>query len=244
MGTDHVTLNDTLEDLFGLSFRALTTVKTLFVRPSDYYAAAMVKDWGGRFTPSMRMWLSLFALLSLLQFIWLRTDGPLVTATAASISEAGIVLPIGMTVDQLSQRIYVAGYSAYPVLALIALTLGGMLFPFWGENHTKGTKIRSTFATLIPSTIVSVSILVLTVTLSTSQIIMFVWIPWLIDGLFDFTTAARGAFPESKTITRLLRALALAIWLGVINFGASIAAQVFGLAFLQIQTGVPLLFGG
>ncbi len=150
---NQITLDDVLEDLFGLSFRAIATVRTLFDRPAEYYAAAREKDWGGRFTPSMRMWLSLFALLSFLQFIWLRADSPLIANTAADITAAGLALPEGMTADELGQKVYVTAYAAYPLLALIALTLGGMFYPFWGKGHTAGTRVRSMFATVIPCSI-------------------------------------------------------------------------------------------
>ncbi|MEM9897831.1 MAG: hypothetical protein AAF742_00460, partial [Pseudomonadota bacterium] len=203
-----------------------------------------------------RMWLSLFALLSLLQFIWLREDSPVVIATATSItqasSEAGFVLPAGMTANQLSQQVYQTIYAIYPALALTALTLGGALFPFWGTNHTAATRIRSTFATLIPGALVSVLLLVFVVAVSPDQFLnlafrsplMVALISPFIELFFNFITAARGAFLASNAIVRIGRAIALAFWLGLINLGTSLAAQLVGSAIVDIQTGVPLFFRG
>ncbi|MEM9168135.1 MAG: hypothetical protein AAGC56_00650 [Pseudomonadota bacterium] len=244
MRQDEVTLNDAVEDLFGLSFRAIATVRALIVRPAEYYAAARVKDWEGRFTPSMRMWLSLFALLSLLQFIWLGPDSPMVAATATSVDDAGLDLPAGMTAEQLSEKIYVTVYAAFPVVALCGLTLGGLLFPFWGKGQTAGTRLRSTFATVIPSTFMSVALTTLTVVLSRDQLGPLPLAALFIAALLDFVTAARGAFPGSHAFLRVLRALVLAAWIGGINFAVSIASQFAGFAVVTVQTGVPLVFRG
>lgn len=252
MQRQNVTLNDTLEDLFGLSFRALSTLKTVFVRPTEYYVAAMSKDWSGRFTPSIRLWLSIFALLSLLQFIWLRDDSPLVLATASSISEGGIPLPTEMTADQLSQQIYVTIYTVYPFLALIAFVIGGAIFPFWGVNHTAATRIRLTFVTLIPGAVVSLLSLILVISFLPDQLLYlaasFPLILALItpatEWLFTFTTSARGAFPDSTIAFRVLRALALASWLGVVNLAATSVSQFVASLVVQFQTGVPLVFDG
>ncbi|MEL6371515.1 MAG: hypothetical protein AAFR03_12455 [Pseudomonadota bacterium] len=241
---NQISLDDVLEDLFGLSFRAIATLITLFNRPADYYAAVFEKDWGGRFTPSMRMWLSLFALLSFLQFIWLRTDSPLVANIASDIVDSGFDLPIGMTADELGQKVYVTAYTAYPVFALIGLTLGGMLYPFWGTGHTSATRVRSTFATLIPSSIAMLLLLILTIRLSPDQMVTFILLAPVISGLFDFTTSVRGAFPSSGIVIRIFRAFGLAGWVFLLTTGCSVLSGVFALAIVDIQTGVPLIFRG
>ncbi|MEL6362658.1 MAG: hypothetical protein AAFR21_16390 [Pseudomonadota bacterium] len=236
-----ITFDDVLEDLFGLSVRAIKTVTTLFNRPADYYAAAHDKYWEGRFTPSMRMWLSLFALLSFLQFIWLNADSPLVAFTAAQITESGQALPPDMSADELSQGVYAAAYTAFPVLALIALTLGGMVFPFWGKGHSPATRIRSTFITVIPSSIASLILVILTTRLAPDQISTdYSLLGAGIAFIFDFSTSSRGAFSASKWVIRILRALALAIWLGTLTILVSILSSYAGLAIVSLQTGVWL----
>lgn len=124
-----VVLDDLVQDLFGLSARAASSIVTLYRRPEIYYTAARDKDWEARFTPFIRLWLSIFALLTFLQFIWLREDSPLVTATAAQLTQASITLPDGITVAELSQQVHTTGYAAFPILALL-LTFGGLVFPF------------------------------------------------------------------------------------------------------------------
>ena len=52
-------LNDMAEDLFGLSLRGLATIRDSFLRPADLFSAARTPDWQGRYTPSVRLVISL-----------------------------------------------------------------------------------------------------------------------------------------------------------------------------------------
>jgi hypothetical protein len=236
-----IALDDLFEDLFGLSFRAGRSIYTAFRRPADYYAAARDRTWQDRFTPSVRLWLSLFAVLSFLQFIWLRTDSALVALTASQITEAGLAPPEGMSVDELSQKVYATAYAAYPLLALVLLTVGGLLFPFWGRGHDPGTRVRSIFVTVVPSAVAALVILVLTTWFTPGGMSNFAILATLIAILFDFATASRGAFPDSSRAGRIVRALALALWIAILNLLLSAGSSLVALTIVTIQTGVPLI---
>jgi hypothetical protein len=236
-----VVLDDLVQDLFGLSARAVSSIVTLYRRPEIYYAAARDKDWEGRFTPSIRLWLSIFALLTFLQFIWLREDSPLVAATAAQLTQADLALPDGMTVAELSQEVYTTGYAAFPILALLLLTFGGLVFPFWGKGYRAAMRVRYTFATIIPSAIATLLVLIIASRLTADQMAVFPLIGFLIAFCYDSWTAARGAFPESRLAMRIVRALGLAIWLGLFTFLASGLSGLVALVIITLRTGVPLI---
>jgi hypothetical protein len=236
-----VVLDDLVQDLFGLSARAVGSIVTLHRRPEIYYTAARDKDWEGRFTPSIRLWLSIFALLTFLQFIWLRDDSPLVAATAAQITQANLALPDGMTVAELSQRVHTTGYAAFPILALLLITIGGLIFPFWGKGYSAAVRVRYTFATKIPSAIATVLVLIAASRLPVDQMAVFTPISFLIAFCYDSWTAARGAFLKSSLTIRIVRALSLALWLGLFTFLASGLSGLVALVIITLQTGVPLI---
>ena len=62
--------DDLLDDIFGLNFRALSTVKDILLRPKGYFEAAKKPGWEDRYTPSFRLVLGLFAILALFKIIF------------------------------------------------------------------------------------------------------------------------------------------------------------------------------
>ena len=91
------------EDLFGLNVRGLRSVRTLWARPKRYFAAARSLDWNGTYTPSIRLYLSFFALYSLLKVWWIGGNAGMVGAYAAGFAEAGVVVPPGKTMDDIGK---------------------------------------------------------------------------------------------------------------------------------------------
>lgn len=52
---DGLGVDDLVEDIFGLNWRGLKTIWTLFTRPALYFEAAKTPKWQDRYTPSFRV---------------------------------------------------------------------------------------------------------------------------------------------------------------------------------------------
>lgn len=62
-------LDNTLEDAFGVNFRALRTLKDLLVRPSVVFASYAAND-RVTYTPSIRLFVGLIAVQVFVSFLW------------------------------------------------------------------------------------------------------------------------------------------------------------------------------
>ena len=102
-------------------------------------------------------------------------------------------------------------------------------------------RVRYTYATKIPSAIATVLVLIIASRLTADQMAVFPLIGFLIAFVYDSWTAARGAFLESSLAMRIVRALSLAIWLGLLTFLASGLSGLVALVIITLQTGVPLI---
>ncbi|WP_300555614.1 hypothetical protein [Maricaulis sp.] len=236
--TDRIRLDDLAEDTFGLNLRGLKSMATIWLAPRRYFSAAETPDWGGRYTPSIRLWLSLIALASLLQFVWIGSNTPLVDAYAEGFRNAGVVPGEGQRYQELGEAAALWIYAIAPAMQLAGFLLLLPLFGFWGQPTTYSQRVRNSFAVMIPSATVLVAGLPALSLLSSSQLGNVGYLIGLVTLLLDAATGFRGTFQTCTRLGRMWRAGLLAAFILVLNIIINILAQIAGIIWVSVRFGV------
>lgn len=158
-GFETVGYDDFFEDLFGLSLRGLHSIRTLIVNPAEYFDAARVPDWEERFTPSLRIWLGLMAILVGLQFIWAADTSNYMTVVT-QLPTALVDMQMdrdGADVDALqnydmlaaAKRINARNLLIYPFIFIIMFLLLSKIFNPWKQGENFIVRQRYVFGVIV-----------------------------------------------------------------------------------------------
>jgi len=237
---DQVTLDDMAEDIFGLNVRGIRSIGTSWINPGEYFRSALGSNWDGRFTPSIRLWFSLIALASLLQFIWIGSDTPLVSAYADGFRNAGVTLTSGLTFEALGERAALWIYAIAPVFQLLLFLLCLAFIPLWGRKTTYSLRVRFLFIAMIPSGSLMAAFLPAMALVPATHLTALGLILGVATFFLDAITSYRGAFPELRTFARIWRSALLAAIILALNVVANIAAQIAGIVLVTNQYGLSV----
>ena len=138
------------EDLFGLNIRGIRSLTALWVHPRRYFTAAKAPDWNNRYTPSIRLWLSFFALFSIFKFWWIGGNEGMIGAYAIGFAQAGVQLPDGMTFEDIGKEAVLWVFGLVPFLQIASMMLLSLIYPFYGERTTLALRQRYLFAMIVP----------------------------------------------------------------------------------------------
>ena len=231
-------LDAVAEDLFGLNLRGLRSVRAAWTEPRRYYDAARSLDWSGRFTPSIRLWLSFFALYSALKFWWIGGNGGMIEAYAAGFAKAGVIVPTGRTIQDIGREAVLWVFGVIPILQIVTMMFVSMVFPFWGEPTTLALRQRYFFVTLIPSTSLMPVFLSVMVFVPSDALTAYGVALALVAFAVDFQMGLRGGFANLRPVSRAWRAGLLAFIVVGLNVLTSIAAQIVGIVMTSSKYGV------
>lgn len=236
-----LSLDTVAEDLFGLNIRGLKTVGVLWWRPSSYFQAARSPDLEDRFTPSIRLWLSFFALYSALKFWWIGSNDGMVEAYAQGFEAARLALPEGVTYRDVGQEAVVWIFGVIPILQIATMVFLSVVYPLWGEPTSIALRQRKLFAVIVPSTsLMPVFLTAMMVTPSTMLTAYGVGLA-VVTFLIDFQTAYRGAIARKERWARIWRAALLAFIIVVLNVLTSVGAQIVGIIITSGKYGGAVL---
>lgn len=238
-GSD-LSLDSIAEDLFGLNIRGLQTIQTIWRRPKTYFAAARTPDWNNQFTPAIRLWLSFFALFSALKFWWFGRNESMVGAFAEGFADAGLVLPEGVTYQDIGGETVMWVFGWVPIIQIVSMVILSFIYSAWGERTTLALRQRYLFAVLIPGA--SVMPIFLTGMLFVPQHLLTTYGIFLACAAFliDFQAGYRGAFKSVSLRGRIWRAGFLAFIVVSINTITTIVAQIVGIIVTSQKYGVGL----
>ncbi len=228
------------EDLFGLSFRALRSVKTLWVSPRRYFEAAKTLDWAGVYTPSIRLWLSFFALFSALKFWWLGGNDGMITAYSDGFAQAAVALPEGMTYRDIGKEAVLWVFGLIPILQIFCMVALSLAFPFWGERTTIALRQRYFFSVIVPSASLMPVFMTLMMIVPSQGLSFYGIVLAVLTLLVDFQTGLRGGFATVSGFQRVWRAGLLALIVVILNVTTSIIAQIAGIIVIGQRYGVSL----
>lgn len=233
-----ISLDSMAEDLLGLNIRGLKSVAALWTQPRDYFAAARTPNWSDRYTPSIRLWLSFFALFSALRFWWIGGSQGIIGAYADGFTQAGLVVPDGMTIEEIGTEAVLLVFGMVPILQIITMVLLALVWGVWGEKTSITQRQRYLFGVIVPSA--SLMPIFLTVMMLMPQSLVTVFGIGLAVGSFfvDFQTSYRGLFTEVSRFGRIWRAALVSAVIVTLNVLTSLVAQIGGIIYIASKYGV------
>lgn len=224
-----LSLDAITEDLFGLNIRGLHSIQTAWRRPREYFAAARTPNWQDKYTPSIRLWLSFFALFSALKFWWFGANEGMIGAFATGFANAGLQLPDGVTYQDVGAETVLWVFGWVPALQIVSMVLLALVYTAWGERTSLALRQRYLFAVMIPSASMMPIFLTGMFFVPQNYISAYGILLALATLLIDFQAGYRGAFSNVSSSGRFWRAGMLALILVTINTTTAILAQTAGI---------------
>lgn len=226
------------EDLFGLNIRGVQSIIAAWRAPRDYFAAAKTPDWKEKYTPSIRLWLSFFALFSALKFWWLGANAGMVGAFASGFENAGLNLPDDVTYQDVGAETALWVFGWVPVVQIVSMVFLALVYNAWGERTTLALRQRYLFMVMIPSASLMPVFLSIMVFVPQGMISAYGIFLALAAFLIDYQAGYRGGFSKVSKRGRAWRAGLLALVLVTINTLTSIATQIVGIILFSQKYGV------
>lgn len=233
-----LSLDAVAEDLFGLNIRGLRSVTALWLHPAQYFSAARTPDWGSIYTPSIRLWLSFFALFSALKFWWLGSNEGMISAFADGFEQAGLMLPDDVTYRDIGKEAVLWIFGLIPILQIGTMVILSVIFPFWGERTTLALRQRYFFSAIVPSTSLMPIFMTLMMLVPSGSLSVYGVGLAVVSFAIDFQTCLRGAYPGLSTGGRIWRAGLLSLIVVVLNVILSVGAQIAGIILTSQRYGV------
>lgn len=224
------------EDLFALNVRAIRAIWASVTAPSKLFAAARDKYWHNRYTPSLRLYFSLVALISALQFFWLGEGSALNELAREMVSQSPEEWG-GRDAETATQDIFAAFIIVLPFGYALAHILAGLLMRVWGKGTPAVERVRLYFCTLIPGTLLGIAS-----TMALAQIppeaLKMTQIPTYI--LFFGVYAATYFFGMAREMSaggRAWRAGVLAALISIVDFAGVFIALSLAQAYVMGTPG-------
>lgn len=221
--------DDLLEDTIGLNIRGLKTLATVILKPRRYFTAAADPDWYGLYTPSIRLWLSVVAIIFFFRFFWGAQASPLIEAMESQLAGSGLPLPEGMTYADAALEVGQLYFALSPVFMAVIYSLLGAVWPFWARKTSLPLRERFLFAAILPSTVFVLITTLLLAVVPAQNVVAFSFVSVGVSALIDAQTLFRGAYTGQGLFGRLWRAGLLAVVLTIVGVTSASFAQLAAL---------------
>ena len=225
------------EDLFGLNIRGLRSLYVLWIYPKHYFAAARMPDWENRYTPSIRLWLTFFALFSALKIWWIGGNDGMIGAYANGFAQSGMPLPEGMTYEDIGKETVLWVFGLWPILQIVSMVLLSLVYPFWGERTTMALRQRYFFAVLVPSASLMPVVLTIMLFVPGNMLNIYGMALAVISFFVAFQTGYRGGFSSVSGMQKAWRAALLALIVVILNILTNIVIQIVGILVISQKYG-------
>jgi len=226
-----------IEDAIGVNLQGLKTLWTSLAAPAHLFIAARAVDWQGhKYSPTLRVWLFLIAIMMFLQFIWAKPDsflGQQMELAFTSDQSEDPIMQSPETLDLALQR-YVF---IYPTVLLLLTIITALLLRIWGKGTTSVTRIRLYFAATLPGALVTLGSTPLLAFISIDKAAEYSILWFTVIFLADFLTTWRGLAPANKMSARSWRAALLAITNQFVYVSASSIAAIIMVLWLAQDLG-------
>ena len=233
-----LSIDSITEDIFGLNIRGIKSILTLWHRPKAYFTAARTPDWNDKYTPSIRLWLSFFALFSALKFWWLGSNEGMIGAFETGFAESGMQLAPDVTYRDVASETVLLVFSWVPILQIVFMIFLSLIYTAWGERTTLALRQRYLFAVMIPSASIMPIFLTIMLLVPQSMISAYGVLLAIVSFGIDFQAGYRGGFSNVSKSGRAWRAGILAFILVMINTLTAIAVQIAGIIIISQKYGV------
>lgn len=231
---DDLGFDDLVEDTFGLNLKGVQSILVLFRKPQAYFEAALDPDWLKTYTPSIRLWFSVTAVIFFFNFLWADTDASTIQAMITSLDESGMELPAGVTSETAALTLARWWFGFLPFTTMAFYLVLGYLWPWWGRPLTATLRIRNVFATVVPGTVLTLFTTLGMAWLPASWFLPYYVLVILMVFAVDSATAWRGLFTGLSGWARHGRALLLGGATALAALTASFVAQTLGLVTIYL----------
>lgn len=232
--SDRPEVDDLFGDIFGLNARALKTLYKLVLHPRTVFAAARVKNWDGRrFTPSVRLALSIFTLQALFSFFISGEDSSLYTGFMEGWTQAEESTFNSLEEREAAGRSILAQFSAsLPFTMLLSHAFMAVLVRVWGAGTNLTERVRLYMLAIAPGLSLAL-IAIICAPILPDYLQMLSAAMLLAVAALDFSTAWRGGVVAGGRLRRVLKGavLALCSWLAS-SIGLVLSFAVATLTFL------------
>ncbi len=198
----HVGFDDFLNDLFGISIKGLKSLLETVVNPADFFEAARRPDWGGRYIPALRLWLTLMTIMIGLQFFWASENGAFINSLATlpdAVLQQGVadgrIDPAARDAYNMSaaaQRIASRHFVIYPFIMIACFLCMAAIFRPWKQGENFVVSQRYVFGTILPGTIFGVAFTLLIPFMSVEVLQSVSFAQIAVIGMIYVVTAYRG----------------------------------------------------
>ena len=145
-----------IEDVLGLNLRGVKTLWFLFANPNEVFTAARHENWENRFTPSIRLYFSIIAIIVFFQFIWAGEHSYMREAFLSQFETMQTLPNFGaFDVEQATDLAINIYLMVSPLVVGIFMLLTACCMFVWGKGTGFVTRIRLFFAALVPYIAVS-----------------------------------------------------------------------------------------
>ncbi len=230
-----------VEDLFGLNLRGLRSIGVLWRRPKLYIDAAQHIDWRESFTPSIRLWLFFFALLSFFKFWWVGSSDGMIEAYSNGFAKAELTLPEGMTYREVGREAVLLVFGLLPLFQITTTILLALTFPFWGEPTSAALRQRYLFAVIVPSSSLMPVFMTVMMFVPPQYLTLYGLGLAALTYIIDFQTGYRGAFQTAGRGGRVWRASLLSLCVVALNIATTLTSQLIGVILTTHKYGGSFL---
>ena len=234
----HPGWGELIEDAIGVNLRGLKTLWVSITTPARLFSACRTIDWEDRkYSPTLRVWLFLLAIMMFLQFLWAHPDsflGQQMSAAFSVAAEENPILKEPKTLELALQR-YVF---LYPIILLLFCIVTALLVRIWGKGTTSVTRIRLFFAAVLPGMFVTLITTPFLAFVSGDSALMYAFCSFSAVMLADVLTTWRGLVPTHSIGARTWRALLLAVFNLFLYTTASTVAAILMMFWLLRDLGV------
>lgn len=228
--------SELIEDAFGINLLGLQTLWAALAAPAHLFAAARTVDWEDhQYSPTLRVWLFLIAILMFLQFIWANPDSATGQQMTSAFAAYGDPRLTTKEIIELALQRYVF---VYPVILMLFSMMAALLLRIWGSGATNVVRIRLYFAAIIPGLLVTLWTSSLTLFISVDDFVIYLSLASAAVFFADFLTARRGLAAFENVGSRTWRAIILAIINLIVYMMASTVAAIIMMLWLEKDLGL------
>lgn len=232
--TEKSSFDDLAEDIFGLNIRGIKTIWMLFANPAAVFEAAMASDWQRAYTPSIRLWFSIMAVLLFFQFIWAGDDSFLQDSYRHSLADHSDRLN-GQDLDEIIQRTMNYYTFVFPFVSAIFLMFGALVTFVWGKGQRVVTRIRLFFAGVIPDATTTIFFTIAVAYTPYTYALSLGTLALLSTLVLCFVTAFRGMKGIGIAKGRIWRAGLYSIIVLILSLASHLTAQIIAGVIVRTQ---------
>jgi hypothetical protein len=192
-------IDNTLEDAFGVNFRALKTLKDIVIRPKVVFASYAAND-RVTYTPAVRLFVGLIALQVFISFLWGGYAGILVSQWEAQPEtiprmEALFNAPI----EEIAEHYGNAATFLHAIVVGGFTALSAFLVGAFNRSLSWVARVNLTFGILTGGTIVGIVGMIFSAL--TGNTVLINWMPLLVflSYWLFFVRGGQGLFASSST---------------------------------------------